>query len=129
VRRFLVAAVVYAVANAAAILFAAVVLGPGFEIGFAGFFLAVLIFTVVQALARPLLERLAAKQVPQLMGGVALVTVFLGLWVTDMATTDMSIDGLSNWLAATFIVWLVSVIVEILLPMVVPSLRAPAPKA
>jgi hypothetical protein len=37
----------------------------------------------------------------------------------------MSIDGLSNWLAATFLVWLVSLIVEIALPHIFRSLQAP----
>lgn len=124
-KKFLVASVTYAIANAAAILFAAIILGPGFEIGFLGFLMAVLIFTAVQAIARPVLEKLAAKNLPQIMGSLSLITVFLGLWVTDMALAAMSIDGLSNWLAATLIVWLVSLIVEIALPHIFKSLSAP----
>ncbi len=124
-KKFLVASVTYAIANAAAILFAAIILGPGFEIGFLGFLMAVLIFTAVQAIARPILEKLAAKNLPQIMGSLSLITVFLGLWVTDMALAAMSIDGLSNWLAATLIVWLVSLIVEIALPHIFKSLSAP----
>lgn len=125
-KKFLVASVTYAIANAAAILFAAIILGPGFEIGFLGFLMAVLIFTAVQAIARPILEKLAAKNLPQIMGSLSLITVFLGLWVTDMALAAMSIDGLSNWLAATLIVWLVSLIVEIALPHIFKSLSARA---
>ncbi len=124
-KKFLVATATYGIANAAAILFAAIILGPGFEIGFLGFLMAVLIFTAVQAIARPILEKLAAKNLPQIMGSLALITVFLGLWITDMAVSSMSIDGLSNWLAATLIVWLVSLIVEIALPHIFKSLSAP----
>lgn len=125
-KKFLVATATYGIANAAAILFAAIILGPGFEIGFLGFLMAVVIFTAVQAIARPVLEKLAAKNLPQIMGSLALITVFLGLWITDMAVSSMSIDGLSNWLAATLIVWLVSLIVEIALPHIFKSLSAHA---
>ena len=123
-KKFLVAATTYGIANAAAILFAAIILGPGFEIGFLGFLMAVVIFTAVQAIARPILEKLAAKNLPQIMGSLSLITVFVGLWITDMAVAAMSIDGLSNWLAATLIVWLVSLIVEIALPHIFKSLSA-----
>ncbi|MCF1707254.1 phage holin family protein [Tabrizicola sp. J26] len=123
-KKFLVAATTYGIANAAAILFAAIILGPGFEIGFLGFLMAVVIFTAVQAIARPILEKLAAKNLPQIMGSISLITVFVGLWITDMAVSAMSIDGLSNWLAATLIVWLVSLIVEIALPHIFKSLSA-----
>ncbi len=123
-KKFLVATTTYGIANAAAILFAAIILGPGFEIGFLGFLMAVAIFTAVEAIARPILEKLAAKNLPQVMGSLSLITVFLGLWITDMAVAAMSIDGLSNWLAATLIVWLVSLIVEIALPHIFRSLNA-----
>ena len=124
-KRFAVTAVSYALANAAAILFAALILGPGFEVGFVGFFMAVVIFTAVQAVARPLFERLARAKLPQVMGSLSLIVVFFGLWVTDMINSGMSIDGLSNWLAATFLVWLVSLVVEIALPHIFTSLQVP----
>jgi hypothetical protein len=124
-KRFLVAAVTYGIANAAAILFAALILGPGFEVGFVGFFMAVVIFTAVQAVARPIFENLAKANLPQIMGSLSLITVFFGLWITDLANPGMSIDGLSNWLAATFLVWLVSLVVEIALPHIFRSLQTP----
>jgi uncharacterized membrane protein YvlD (DUF360 family) len=124
-KRFAVTAATYGLANAAAILFAALILGPGFEVGFVGFFMAVVIFTAVQAVARPLFERLARAKLPQVMGSLSLIVVFFGLWVTDMINSGMSIDGLSNWLAATFLVWLVSLIVEIALPHIFTSLQVP----
>ena len=40
------------------------------------------------------------------MGGIALVTIFVGLLVTDMIMSSMEIGGISNWLAATLLVWL-----------------------
>ncbi len=124
-KRFLTTAATYGIANAVAILFAALILGPGFEVGVVGFLMAVVIFTAVQAIARPIFEKLARANLPQIMGSLSLITVFFGLWVTDMVNPGMSIDGLSNWLAATFLVWLVSLIVDIALPHIFRSLQVP----
>jgi uncharacterized membrane protein YjjB (DUF3815 family) len=41
-----------------------------------------------------------------LQGGVALVATFVGLLVTDLISDDVSIEGVSTWIAATVIVWL-----------------------
>jgi hypothetical protein len=46
------------------------------------FVLAVLIFTVVEVVADPLVTKVAMASVPALGGGVALVTIFLDLLVT-----------------------------------------------
>ncbi len=125
-KRYLMMAATYLVANAVAMLLAALILGPGFVIDFLSFAMAVALFTVVQALARPILEKLAAKRLPQIMGSLSLIVVFLGLLVTDTLTAGMTIDGISNWLAATLIIWLVSLVVEIALPyFVFTALRQP----
>ncbi len=44
----------------------------------AAFVVAVLIFTVVEVVADPLLTKIALTSVPALRGGVALVTTFVG---------------------------------------------------
>ncbi|PZQ97209.1 MAG: hypothetical protein DI533_15050 [Cereibacter sphaeroides] len=125
-KRYALTALTYLIANAVALLLTAFILGPGFTINFTGFLLAVLIFTAVQALAKPMLEMVSARNLPQLMGSISLIAVFLGLWIADLANPGMTIDGVSNWLAATFIVWLISLIVEIALPFIAfPSMRAP----
>ena len=55
----------------------------------------------------------------QLMGGIALVTIFVGLFVTEIFIDGMQIGGIANWLAATLLVWLGSLIASILLPLYV----------
>jgi len=54
-----------------------------------------------------------------MMGGIALVTIFVGLFVTDFVMDGMAIGGIANWLAATLLVWLGSLIASILLPLYV----------
>lgn len=113
--KLLLSTAAFLIANAVGLLLAAMVL-PGFTINPLSFVVAVLIFSVAQGLLGPLIRRVSAKNLPQLMGGIALVTVFVGLFVTDILMAGMDIGGIANWLGATLLVWLGSLIANILLP-------------
>ena len=108
----------YLIANAIGLLIAILIL-PGFTIGFSAFVIAVLIFSAIQTVAGPLVTKISLKHVPQLVGGIALVTIFLGLLITDLLMASMDIGGIANLLAATLLVWLGSLIASILLPIYV----------
>lgn len=114
--KFLVSTGIYLAANAIGLLIAAILL-PGFTINVLSFVLAVLIFSGVQTLTGPLLTKISLKNFPQLMGGIALVVIFIGLWITDIIMPGMQIGGISNWLAATLLVWIGSLVASIVLPM------------
>jgi hypothetical protein len=116
--RFLISTVAYLAANAIGLLIAVVLL-PGFAIDPLAFVIAVGIFSLVQTVLGPLITKLSLRNFPQLMGGIALVTIFIGLFVTDMIMPGMEIGGISNWLAATLLIWLGSLIASILLPIYV----------
>ncbi len=70
--KFLLATAAFLLANAVGLLLAVMLL-PGFSIDFMAFVIAVVIFSVVQAVAGPLVLKLSMKQMPQIMGGVSLV--------------------------------------------------------
>ena len=116
--RFLISTVAYLAANAVGLLVAAIIL-PGFTIDPLAFILAVAIFSLVQSILGPLITKISLKSFPQLMGGIALVTIFIGLFITEIIMDGMQIGGIANWLAATLLVWLGSLIASILLPMYV----------
>lgn len=116
--RFLISTVAYLCANAIGLLLAAAVL-PGFVIDPLSFIIAVAIFSLVQSVLGPLITKISLKNFPQLMGGIALVTIFVGLFITDMIMDSMEIGGIANWLAATLLVWIGSLIASILLPLYV----------
>jgi hypothetical protein len=116
--RFLWSTAAFLVANAVGLALATILL-TGFTIGPLSFVVAVLIFSAVQAVAGPLITKISLKSFPQLMGGIALVTIFFGLFVTELIMSDMQIGGLSNWLAATLLVWLGSLVASVLLPIYV----------
>lgn len=116
--RLLLTTLATIIANAAGLLLAAMLL-TGFTIDAMSFILVLLVFTGVMILAGPLTTKIAITSVPQLRGSVALVTVFIGLKVTEWLMAGFDMGGLSNWLAATLLVWLGSLIAEILLPIYV----------
>jgi uncharacterized membrane protein YvlD (DUF360 family) len=114
--RLMIAAVVRLLANAIGLLVAAAVLDD-VSVSGAAFILAVVIFTVVEALLDPLFTNMAERNAPALRGGTALVTTFLGLVVTSLVTDGLHIKGVSTWLLATLIVWLASLIGGLLVPL------------
>lgn len=115
--RLLISGALYLAGNAIGLLLATMIL-PGFTINFGAFVVATIIFTVVEIFAGPWLTKVSIKSVPALQGGVALITTFVGLFITSRLVDGMVIGGISNWLAATLLVWLGSVIASLLLPLV-----------
>lgn len=116
--KFLISTASYLLANAAGLLAAALLL-PGFQIDLVAFLTAVLIFSAFQTFAGPLVTKMSLKKMPQLVGGIALVTIFFGLLITDLIMPRMSMGGIANWLAATLLVWLGSLIATIFIPIYV----------
>jgi hypothetical protein len=116
--RLLLTTLATIIANAVGLLLAATLL-TGFTIDAMSFILVLLVFTGVMVLTGPLMTKIAVTSVPQIRGSVALVTVFIGLKVTEWIMQGFDMGGLSNWLAATLLVWLGSLIAEILLPIYV----------
>ena len=106
------------IANAVGLL-VAVMLLDGFQIDAVSFIIVLLVFSGVMILTGPLMTKIAITSLPQIRGAVALVTVFVGLKVTELLMPGFVIGGVSNWLAATLLVWLGSLVAEILLPLYV----------
>lgn len=106
------------IANAVGLLLATALL-TGFTIDAISFVVVLLVFTGVMVLTGPLITKIAVTSVPQIRGSISLVSVFFGLKVTEWLMPGFDMGGLSNWLAATLLVWLGSLIAEILLPIYV----------
>lgn len=111
--------------NAIGLLLAAILL-PEFAIRPISFIVVVIVFTLVQWVAEPLILKLGEKKAPALKGGIALIVTFVGLLVTDLITNGLTIGGTSNLLAATLLVWLGALVGSIVLPIYVfTELREP----
>ena len=102
-------------ANALALLVASVLL-TGFTINGLAFVVAVCIFTASTTILEPLITRIATQNAPYLLGGIALVTTFVGLLVTTLMTDGLSIVGIGTWVMATLITWVATVVGSLILP-------------
>lgn len=101
----LIARIVVSLAvNAATLLIAAIVLDD-FTIDEINFPIVVVIFTVIELIARPALETVIDENAQWAASFVGLVATFATLLVTDLVSDGLNIEGLSTWLIATLIVW------------------------
>lgn len=114
--RMLVSILFEILANAVGLVITAWVV-PGFRIDVTSFIIVLLIFTAVKFVLSPLITQLSFQYARAIFGGVALVTTFLGLWITSLFSSGLVVDGVWTWILATLIVWLCGVLAIILLPM------------
>lgn len=104
--------------NALGLLVAAAALN-GFSVDGMSFVLAVLIFSVSTVVLGPLILKIAITNAPYLVGGISLVTTLVGLLITNLVSDGISISGLDTWLLATLIIWIFSVIGNLVLPLLI----------
>ena len=102
--------------NALGLWLAALIL-DGVEVSGTAFIVAVLIFTVLEVIIQPLITKMAMKNAEALQGSTALITTFLALLLTTLISDGLSIDGIGNWILATIIVWLTTMLAGWVLPM------------
>ncbi len=57
------------------------------------------------------------------MGGIALVSIAVCLFLTNLIMAGMDMGGLTNWIAATVLVWIGSLAATFLLPQVTKQAR------
>lgn len=115
--RLLISALLRLLASALGLLVAAAVL-DGVTLSATAFVIAVVVFTVVQVVVEPAIQRLAVANVAALRGGTALAATLVALIVTSLVSDGLRIQGWTNWLLATLIVWLVTLLAAVLLPLV-----------
>jgi uncharacterized membrane protein YvlD (DUF360 family) len=113
--RLLIRLLIALAANAVGLIVAALILS-GMELDAAGFIIALVIFTVVDAL----LDAFTAAQLRRrgflLRALGALIATLVSLIVTDWVSDGLSINGTGTWVAATVIVWLASFLAAVILP-------------
>lgn len=115
--RLLIRAFLSLLANTVGLLVATAIL-PGFSIDAVSFIGVVLVFSIATVFIGPLLLKLSLSNVPALAGGIALFTTFAGLLVADVVSDGLTIDGVKTWILATLIVWLISLLAGLLLPLI-----------
>ena len=115
--RLLVRTVIVLLGNAVGLIVASLVLDD-FRINATGFIVSLVIFTVAVALLTPFLESVLRrnKSSSAAVGGVALISTFAALVVTDLLSDGLDISGVGTWIAATVIIWVGSLLAVFILP-------------
>ena len=107
----------YVAANAIGLLLASLLI-RGFSIDILLFVIVVAVFSLILVIATPLVTKLSETKVPALQGGIALVTTFVGLFLTNLLLPGLTVGGFVNLLMATLLVWLGALIANLILPAV-----------
>jgi len=116
--RFLVSTLLFLASSAVGLLVAKLVLDD-MSITIGSFIIVVVIFTAVQALMTPFLFKVVRRNAPALLGGVGLLSTYVALLVASILSDGLTIRGFSTWVFACLIVWIVTMLASLLLPLVV----------
>jgi hypothetical protein len=115
--RLLVRTAIVLLGNAVGLIVASLVFS-GFEVDVTSFVFALVIFTVAFAVLTPFIASVLRRNDSSsaALGGVALISTFAALLLTDILSDGLSISGLGTWIGATVVVWLASMIAIWILP-------------
>ncbi len=114
--RFFAQSLLALLGNALGLLAAAVLL-PDFHITGLGFVVSVAFFTLAHILFSPFVLKMAIKYAPAFRGGIALITTLASLVLTVVFTDGLQINSAVSWVIAPLIIWLVTVLAGIVLPL------------
>lgn len=113
--RFLISAAVF-IASAAVGLLVATMLVDGMEVTASGFVVTVLIFAAAQSILGPFVAKTVNRYANAFLGGVGLISTFVALLIASLIGNSLSISGVSSWIAATVLVWLVTAVATLAIP-------------
>lgn len=116
--RFLLRIAIFLGSSAIGLLVAAWLV-PGVSVSALGFITAVVIFTVAQGILSPFFLKMASRYASAFLGGIGLVSTLAALILASVLTNGLSIRGIGSWIAATVLVWLVTALATLVLPMLV----------
>ncbi len=100
--------------NAIGLIIAAIILDK-VDVDGPAFVIAVLIFTVLNAVLEPFVSKVTEERSALLQSASALITTFLALVITVLVSDGLSIDGVVTWMIATVLVWLLTMIAGVIL--------------
>lgn len=115
--RFLAQTVLTLLGNAIGLLAASWLL-PDFSLSVSGLIWSVIFFTVAQIILAPFIFKMAVDYLPAFRGGVALVTILVVLVLTALFTDGLEIRGVITWVLAPLVIWLMTILAGVVLPLV-----------
>ena len=115
--RFLIHVAISITSSALALLMCSWIL-EGFTFTWEGFLLAILVFTLAQAILAPFAFNIARKHANGLLGAIGLVSTLLALIVTSFFPGGLHISGISTWILASLVTWIVTSLGVWLIPLI-----------
>ncbi len=84
-----------------------------------GFVVCIVIFAILQSVLAPWVSRLADRYAPVLMGGIGIFSTLIALVIVVLLPIGgLRIVDLSGWLLGSVIVWLITALGSVLLPLI-----------
>lgn len=120
--RMLLRAAVFFGSSAIGLLVAAWLV-PGVSVSLSGFVVAVLIFTLAQAILSPFFLKMSSRYASAFLGGIGLLSTFAALVLASTLTHGISIRGIGSWVGATVVTWLATALATLALPLLVLKKR------
>ncbi len=114
--RLLIRLAIYLVSSVVGLLVADAILDD-MTVEASGLVTVVVIFTIAQAILGPFIAMTVARNANAFLGGVGLVTTFVALLIASTIGDALSISGVATWIAATVLVWLVTALATLLIPL------------
>lgn len=127
--RLLIRGVIFLGSAALGLLAASWLLGEAFQLSASGFVVAVVVFAVAQSVLAPFVAKMAARYAPAFLGGIGLLSTFVALLVASLLGGGLVINGVQGWVLGTVVVWLVTALAALLLPMALLRNRSDSTRA
>jgi uncharacterized membrane protein YvlD (DUF360 family) len=115
--RFLIRTAIFLASAAIGLLVAKVVL-DGMSIDATSFITVVVIFAVLQSILTPFFAKVTSRNAPALLGATGLISTYVALLIADLVSDGLTIEGFDTWVFATLIVWIVTMLATLLLPII-----------
>jgi hypothetical protein len=95
-----------------------------------GFVICILIFAILQSVLSPWVGKIANRYAPVLMGGIGIFSTLISLIIVVLLPIGgLRITDLTGWLLGSVIVWLITALGSVLLPLIFLRKRVEAAKA
>jgi uncharacterized membrane protein YvlD (DUF360 family) len=114
---FLIRAFIF-LASAALGLWIASLVVDGFTVTGTGFLVVVVVFAVLQSILTPWFLVMSRKYANALTGAVGLVSTVAALFVATLIGDGLTISGATAWILGSFIVWIVTMLGTLILPLI-----------
>ena len=115
--RILIRAVIFLVSAALGLLVASWLLDD-FVVTSSGFVTTVVVFALAQSILAPFIAKMTNRYAPAFLGGIGLLSTYVALLIATIVGDGLQITGAQTWILATLIVWLVTALATLLLPLI-----------